>query len=60
MDRYLSIMDLDEAAKAPEVNYGAGLFVAPEWDHDASAFELDGNALAPEVETPPIAIVGLD
>ena len=52
MDRYLSTLDLDEAARAPELNHGPRLFVAPERDRDAIAFELDRNALAPEVSKP--------
>lgn len=40
MDRHFSTLELvkhDETARAPEI------------DHDATAFELDGNVLAPQV-----------
>ena len=53
MDRYPSTMDLDEAAGAPEINYSARSFGASERDQDGTAFELAGNALAPEVRNIP-------
>ena len=59
MDRHYSTLELakdDETAQAPELAKHDGTARAPERDYDATAFELDPSALAPEVsKTPHVA-----
>ena len=52
MDRHYSTLELvrhHEAAGAPELVKHDETANAPERDHDATAFELDAGALAPQV-----------